>query len=96
VVRCDYVAPDYSQEHAPAYSRLLEPSAAFLVPVGDIDEPVQLYDRLLKDVLLRIEEHEHREAFRVGADYWAPFHPHKTDGIKNWGDPAADYTFGAV
>ena len=54
-------------------------------------------------MLLRIEEHELREALRVwrGCEWVAPFHPHGPDGINAWsartGHPVErDLTFAAV
>jgi hypothetical protein len=41
---------------------------------------VSLYGELMS-VILEIEEHEAREFLRVKPSYWAPFHPHQTDGM---------------
>lgn len=35
-------------------------------------------------ILMVIEEHEMREFLRIAPTYWAPFHPHHTDGIRRW------------
>lgn len=35
-------------------------------------------------VIMKIYEHEMREALRIKPTYWAPFHPHHIDGIKRW------------
>lgn len=35
-------------------------------------------------ILMSIYEHEMREALRVKPTFWAPFHPHRIDGIKRW------------
>lgn len=39
---------------------------------------------LVFSVITDIEQHERREAFRVGRDMHAPFHPHRLSGDRNW------------
>jgi|SRR5579862_1211207 len=36
-------------------------------------------------IIMSIYEHEMREALRIKPTFWAPFHPHRIDGIKRWG-----------
>lgn len=93
-VTVSYDAPNYNREHAPNYTvPAPNPSAAFHITVADFHNDVDLY-RCLLERLLKVEEHEAREAFRVAPTNWAPFHPHKVDGMKRWGDPQSDYLFG--
>lgn len=42
------------------------------------------------------ESHEAREAFRVGSEYRAPFHPHIPESMARWGDAKGDLLFGLV
>lgn len=49
----------------------------------------------------RIEMHEAREFLRVEPTLWAPFHPHRVDGMKRWaartGEPlVSDLQFGVA
>ena len=91
-----YRAPNYNREHAPTYSVPADnPSASFIVLCGACPDGPALLRQLL-DVLLTIEQHEAREALRVGPDWEAPFHPHTLDGMTRWGDTYKDLTFGAV
>ncbi|MEU5930011.1 hypothetical protein AB0L49_36300 [Streptomyces antimycoticus] len=68
--------------------------AKFTIMVSDCDD-ITLYRRVLEKII-EIETHEAREFLRVRPTYWAPFHPHRTDGMKRWGDVAKDYTYGIV
>lgn len=69
--------------------------AEFPVMVGCCDDDVDLYREFLRLVAL-IDAHEAREALRVKPTNWAPFHPHRIDGMRRWGDVRGDYTFGVV
>lgn len=42
----------------------------------------------LGNVLMKVYEHEMREGLRIKPTFWAPFHPHKIDGIKRWSKSA--------
>lgn len=75
------------------YPKLFDARANFTIQVEDCDE-VMLYRRLLTDVIFRIERHEAREFLRVLPTYWAPFHPHRMDGMKRWGEVELDLHFG--
>lgn len=57
--------------------------AKFPIQVVDCDGDLQLYRRMLTQIL-DIEEHEAREFLRVQGTWWSPFHPHKEGGMKNW------------
>ncbi|MDN3059364.1 hypothetical protein PH213_33490 [Streptomyces sp. SRF1] len=68
--------------------------AKFAIMVSDCDD-IKLYRRVLEKII-EIETHEAREFLRVRPTYWAPFHPHRVDGMKRWGKVANDYTYGIV
>ncbi|WP_419995049.1 hypothetical protein [Streptomyces boninensis] len=36
------------------------------------------------DLILKIEEHEAREFLRLRPTDWAPFHPHRVEGMRRW------------
>lgn len=57
--------------------------ANFPILVGDADDAETVYRRLLNCVL-EIEEHEAREFLRVQPTGWAPFHPHRIEGMRRW------------
>lgn len=69
--------------------------ATFRIIAEECKDDTALYKKVLEAVL-RIEEHEAREFFRVLPTYWAPFHPHKADGMQRWGTREADLLFGVV
>lgn len=77
------------------------PHATFTILVKDLDD-VQLF-AALAEILMTIEEHEMREFLRIAPNYWSPFHPHHTNGIRRWAEVTgrdyksvlqADLTFG--
>lgn len=93
-VKVTYPAQMSEREEAPAgYPTPITPYAEFPIVVADVDEPTDLYRRLL-DVILAIEEHEAREFLRIRPTFWAPFHPHTVDGMRRWGYPGQDLHFG--
>lgn len=96
LVRVDYPAPRFNREDAPEYETEIMANATFRIPVGDVKNPEELFRRVFDDVIMETERHEHREAFRVAPTWWAPFHPHRHDGIVRWGEPHKDYMFGVV
>lgn len=66
--------------------------------VGDVENIEDLTYKVI-GAMLRNASHEIREFVRVKPTYWAPFHPHRGDGIKRWsqhnGTPESDdYLFG--
>lgn len=88
------------REEAPEYKALTNGGARakFVVPVGDVEG---IEDLVFRVILAIVEDftHEVREFVRVKSTSWAPFHPHKIDGIKRWADahgtdPFRDYLFG--
>ena len=83
------------EEAEEGYPSPIRPRASFCILVGDLETDVDLY-RALMDKIIEYEVHEAREFLRVKPTLWAPFHPHKADGQKRWGNPAADLAFGMV
>jgi len=88
------------REFAPGYTEVVPNGARarFPIYVGDIHEPTELLGRVL-DAALDNFAHEAREFLRLQPTGWAPFHPHRDDGIRRWAertgrDPMRDYLFG--
>lgn len=77
------------------YPNAIMARASFVVMASECGEDCDLYRKLLR-LITRIEEHEAREFLRVKPTNWAPFHPHRADGMKRWGDEYGDLTFGAM
>jgi hypothetical protein len=92
----EYLAANSNRELADAgYPEQIVARAEFPIMVGDCDEACTLYRRII-DALMEIELHEAREFLRVRSTGWAPFHPHRLDGMRRW-DPTnvrPDFTFG--
>lgn len=88
----EWNAPNYNRENAPSYVEEARPAAQFGIQVRDLDD-IGLY-RLVLQAILKAMEHDAREAFRVGNTRWAPFHPHRVDSMKRWGDYRGDLVFG--
>lgn len=103
-VRVEYDAWNTNREtlRDDHYTEKIHTFAEFPLMVEDLDDEVMLYRRLMI-VLMRLYEHEAREALRVKATQWAPFHPHKVNGMRRWlstnnddmlMDLTTDFTFG--
>lgn len=93
-VRIDYPAQSTTREEAEeGYPENIQTYAQFPIIVEDCPDETALYRRII-DTILQIEAHEAREYFRVQPTFWAPFHPHKIDGMKRWGEPDRDIVFG--
>lgn len=87
-VRVDYVAQETAREQAAkGYPVDNTPYAEFPIIVRDLDTN-GLYGEIMK-MILEIESHEAREYFRVAPTFWAPFHPHRIDGMKQWAEQEA-------
>lgn len=69
-------------------------SAKFVVLAGPCND-TELYRKVL-EAILKVECHEAREFLRVHPTNWAPFHPHRSDGMARWGDPEGDLQFGVA
>ena len=91
-VRIDYPARASEREEAPSYCREIMTYATFPMIVQDCDDTA-LYRKILA-AITEIEIHEAREFLRVQPTMWAPFHPHRIDGMKRYGDVSADLKFG--
>ena len=76
---------------ADGYQEVITTYAEFPIMVGDVQDAICLYRRLIEAILL-VEAHEAREALRVNPTLWAPFHPHAIDGMKAWRRTADDAT----
>lgn len=77
------------------YTKQIVTYATFRFIVRDCCD-VDLYRRVI-EMIMKIEEHEAREFLRTKETLWAPFHPHRLDGMKRWGDNLeGDLLFGVV
>jgi hypothetical protein len=88
------------REEAPEYKVPIPNGArsAFPVYVADVSGIEDLTFEIIQ-AMSEAYVHELREFVRVAPTFWAPFHPHKGDGIRRWaektgGDPKRDYLFG--
>lgn len=91
-VRIDYPAHASEREEAPNYAREIQTYAEFPMIVVDCND-ASLYRRVI-NAIVEIETHEAREFLRVVPTMWAPFHPHRIDGMRRWGDESGDLRFG--
>lgn len=91
----EFEAPSWDQEYAPDYEVSVWPHREQILPIWPDTDEFQLELRVFQQIM-EVEHHEAREAFRIGPDFHAPFHPHKLEGMKAWGNPEADIKFGAV
>lgn len=83
-VKITYEAQDTGRENA-ATGYTAAPidggaRASYTIMLDRITCDEDLYAELLK-CIADVRMHEDREALRVGATLWAPFHPHNTDGM---------------
>lgn len=94
LVRVDYPARNSNRDQAAAqYPEEISTYATFPIIVADCDD-VSVY-RALVEMLVEIQTHEIREFLRVQPTGWAPFHPHRVDGMRRWGsDTRRDLQFG--
>ncbi len=89
-----YPSRNSNRDQADAgYPEKIDTRAIFPVVVGECEDQTALY-RLVIDRIIEIEVHEAREFFRIAPTDWAPFHPHRADGMRRWGTPDADLMFG--
>ncbi|MFH8698766.1 hypothetical protein DMH25_46215 [Streptomyces sp. WAC 01325] len=92
-VRFTFPAHRSERNFAPeGYPEKITTYAEFPIVVADCDD-VELYRRVLVKIM-EVELHEAREFLRVPPTYWAPFHPHRVDGMKRWGDAPGDLLYG--
>jgi len=93
-IRIDY--PAYQSERKDAYEGYpneIKTYATFAIVVEDCNDVISLYRRILEKVI-EIETHEAREFLRIAPTMWAPFHPHRIDGMKRYGEMERDLQFG--
>ena len=85
-VEVTYPAEQSERDEFPLYGTPVRGGAraAFLILVGDCQTDKDLYFRLLSEIILPIEMHEAREFLRVAPTGWAPFHPHRVEGMHEW------------
>jgi hypothetical protein len=89
-VRIDYPAQNSNRDQAEqGYPETIQTYASFPIVVGDCEDDATLYRRIL-DALVKIEIHEAREFLRVQDSFWAPFHPHRIDGMQRYGAGVLD------
>ncbi len=101
VVKIHYPARNTNREEASEnpddnYPNEINTWAAFPIMVSEFegdDAEIKLHRTVLQ-AILTIEAHEWRESYRVAPTEWAPFHPHRKDGMKRWGDEQTDLMFG--
>lgn len=75
--------PDSDRRHAPNYVYPITSAAAGHIDVSPATTEQSLYKMVL-ELLIEQEIHEAREFFKVGRDFYAPFHPHTNDGKARW------------
>ena len=90
-----YTVPNTNRENAPCYDTELSTYASEPIFVINCNDPVELYRRII-NWIAEVQLHELREAFRIAPTMWAPFHPHKQDGMERWGTPERDLKFGVA
>lgn len=82
-VKITYPALNSNRDQAcDGYPQMITTYAEFPMVVANCDDS-SLY-RQIANAIVKIEEHEMREFLRVLPTYWAPFHPHRIDGMKRW------------
>lgn len=96
-VRIDYPAQMSERAEAPlGYPTAMMTYAEFKIMACECPDETTLYRRLFDDCIMRIHRHEGREFLRVTPTFWAPFHPHKAEGMRRYGDPNGDLNFGVA
>lgn len=81
------------EDAAKGYPVEINPSATFPITVTDCEDDTELYRKII-GAIAQLEIHEAREFLRVHPTNWAPFHPHRVDGMKRWGSVEEDLRFG--
>lgn len=99
-VTIHYPAQNSNRDQAAAgYPEEITTYATFALVVADCDLESLVFQVL--QAIVKIETHEAREFLRVSPTMWAPFHPHRVDGMKRWsartGEPmVSDLQFGVA
>lgn len=82
-VKVVYPARNSNRDQADAgYPEEITTYATFPLVVADCDDE-SLYLQILQ-AIVKIETHEAREFLRIKPTNWAPFHPHRVDGMRRW------------
>lgn len=90
----EYPGRETARSEAPyGYPEHNRPRAAMLLQVGNLSDQIALF-RAVIEKFIAFWTHEARECFRVKPTFWAPFHPHKIDGMERWGDMTNDLYYG--
>lgn len=89
VVRVDYPARNSNRDQAAdGYQEEIQTYASFPLVVRDCTDEDLVFQVL--QAIGRIEMHEAREFLRLKPTMWAPFHPHKVDGMTRWTERTGD------
>lgn len=84
ILRIDYHTWETGRENAAQnYPQEIDTYAEFPIVVVDMANDVDLYREIIC-CIMKVWEHETREALRVKGSLWSPFHPHAVDGMKRW------------
>ncbi len=75
------------------FPEINHPRVVRIIQVADLNDDISLH-RVVLQQFIDFFIHEAREAYRVQPTGWAPFHPHQIDGMKRWGRPEDDLTYG--
>jgi hypothetical protein len=93
-LRVHYPAAASGREDAyRGYPREIDTHADFALMVDQCDV-ASLCRQLITGPISVIDQHEAREFLRLCPTMWSPFHPHRADGMRRWGDPDGDLKFG--
>lgn len=95
-IKVTFWYPAYRSERSLAYEGYPEQitaRASFALMCTVCDDDVTLARKVL-DMIADIDSHEAREALRFRPNMWAPFHPHRADGMVRFGTPEHDLSFG--
>jgi hypothetical protein len=87
-------APSYETNRSEAmlgYPVENEPHAVVMIQVTPEMDLVDLFYLVLSKII-EFQTHEFREGMRVKPTGWAPFHPHKIDGIHRWCARSGEHT----
>jgi len=94
-VQVTYPTFNFNRDQAPNYKEKLELSPAFPIIADECGNEIDVH-RKITQIVATIWEHEWREAWRDRLTHDAPLHPHRLDGMRAWGNPAADLAFGVI
>jgi hypothetical protein len=89
VVRVDYPARNSNRDQAEGgYVEEIMTYASFPLVVRDCTDEDLIFQILT--AIGKIEMHEAREFLRLAPTAWAPFHPHRVDGMRRWSERTGD------